>query len=128
MRSLSYVLVIAALICCHAKAAQITVGDLLELCTSSEESSKTACRFYILGVTEGASLAASTAKDKAGDFRDLKDKPFCVPESLASTAMEFVVRKSMGEDLAIFPADRDLPAVSFVTAVIVKNFPCGRPK
>jgi hypothetical protein len=116
------------LACFHAGAAQMTVGDLLKLCTSSSGSDKTACSFYILGVTEGASLGSGTAKDKAGTYRELKDKPMCVPEGVTSTAMEFLVRKSMGEDVALFPADNALPAVSFVVAVMAKQFPCEKPR
>jgi hypothetical protein len=126
MRSMFCAFSFVVLGCCHALAAQMTAGDLLRLCTSSNGADKTACSFYILGATEGASLASGTAKDKDGNYRDLKEKPFCVPESLTSVAMEFLVRKSMGEDLAIFPADKSLPAVSFVVAVISKQFPCEK--
>jgi hypothetical protein len=113
---------------CHVEAAQITVGDLLKLCTSSDGSDKAACSFYILGVTEGASLGAGTAKDKTGMYRELKDRSLCVPEGVTSTAIEFIVRKSMGEDLALFPADNALAAVSFIVAVISKQFPCTTPR
>jgi hypothetical protein len=43
-------------------------------------------------------------------------------------AMELVVKIKMGEDLAVFPQDRDLPAVSFVVAVIADKFPCSKAK
>src|ERR1039457_1737148 len=124
MRSAFFVLSLVMVGCCEAVAAQMTVGDLLKLCTSSNESDKTACSFYILGVTEGASFG-NMAKDKAGTYREreLKDKLMCVPEGVTITTMEFLVRKKMGEDLAIFPADNALPAVSFVVAVIAKQFP-----
>jgi len=65
-----------------------------------------------------ASLAAF------GRFR----KPFCVPEGLSSTAMELVVKMKMGEDLAVFPADREMPAVSLVLPIIVHEFTCKKPK
>jgi hypothetical protein len=127
MRSMLYALSFMMLAGCHAVAAQMTVGDLLKLCSSSSGSDKTACSFYILGVTEGASLGSGTAKDKAGTYREVKDKPFCVPQGVTSAAMEFLVKKSMGEDLALFPADNSLPAVSFVVAVMSKQFPCEKP-
>jgi hypothetical protein len=42
--------------------------------------------------------------------------------------MELTIKIRMGEDLAVYPEDRDLPAVSFVTAVIPKQFPCQNTK
>jgi Rap1a immunity proteins len=128
MKNLSWVLVLAALLSVPAMAGQMTVGDLEKLCTSSDDVDKTACRFYILGVTEGTSLAASTVEDKSGVFHELKDKPFCVPEDVSGAALELVVKMKMGEDLMVFPKDRELSAVSFVAAVIRKNFRCPKSK
>jgi len=115
-------------ICWPAVAAPMTVGDLQKFCASSGELEQTACSFYIWGVTEGASLGAGSVKDSSGAFRELKDKPFCVPEGVAKADLERVVRKKMGEDLVAFPQDRELPAVSFVVAVVAHQFPCGKPK
>jgi hypothetical protein len=42
--------------------------------------------------------------------------------------MELVTKMKMGEDLAVFPKDRELPAVSFVIAIIAHEFPCKKPK
>jgi hypothetical protein len=67
-------------------------------------------------------------QDKYGNFQEAKDKRFCVPEGLASAAMELTVKMKMGADLAVFPQDRDLPAVSFITALIAKQFPCQKTK
>jgi Rap1a immunity proteins len=111
-----------------AAGAQMKVGDLYQLCTSSNESDKSACTFYILGVFEGAQMGAGTVRDKSGTFQEAKDKPFCVPEGLTSAAMELTVKMKMGADLAVYPEDRDLSAVSFVTAVIAKQFPCQKAK
>ena len=69
-----------------------------------------------------------TVQDKSGRLQDAKDKRFCVPEGLDSFAMELAVKMKMGEDLAVFPKDRDMPAVSFVTAVMFKQFPCEKTK
>ena len=103
------------------------LGDLYKLCTSSNEGDKNACRFYIFGVFEGAQLVGAT-EDQSGRFQEAKDKRFCVPEGLTSEAMELTVKMRMGEDLAVYPEDRDMPAVSFVTAVISKQFPCQKTK
>jgi Rap1a immunity proteins len=126
MKNAVYAISFMILACCHAGAAQMTVGDLLKMCTSDDAGDKVACTFYILGVTEGASLVATSAKGPSGEFREIKDKPFCVPADISSAALELVVRMKIGEDLAVFPKDGDLPAVSFVVAVISKNFPCKK--
>lgn len=73
-------------------------------------------KFYILGVTEGTSVAAGVANDKAH---------FCIPEGVSASAMELVVKMAIGQDLMVFPADREIPAVSFVAAAMQKAFPCG---
>jgi hypothetical protein len=110
-------LLLLALIPQHAFADQMKLSDLNLFCKSSDEGTHNACKFYILGVFEGASISAGVNNDKTH---------ICVPEELSSTAMEFAVRKQMAEDLEFFPKDADMPAVSFVTAVIVKSFPCKK--
>jgi hypothetical protein len=112
----------------EAEAAQMTVGDLYKFCTSANESDKSACSFYILGVFEGAQIAGAAVQDKSGQFVEAKVKRFCVPEGLSSSEMELTVKMQMGSDLAVFPQDRDMPAVSFITAVISRQFPCKNNK
>jgi hypothetical protein len=111
-----------------ATAAQMTLEDLSNICTSANEANKNACTFYILGVFEGAHIAGSTVQDKTGQLVEAKEKRFCVPANLSSSAMELTVKMKMGADLAVFPQDRDMPAVSFVTAVITQQFPCKSAK
>jgi hypothetical protein len=113
---------------CATAATQMTVGDLYTFCRSSNEADKSACRFYILGVFGGAQIGCATVQDNSGKFQEAKDKRFCVPEGLTGAAMELTVKMKMGEDLAVFPEDRNVPAVSFVTALITKQFPCQRTK
>ncbi|HCC56145.1 MAG TPA: hypothetical protein DEQ47_02575 [Solibacterales bacterium] len=125
MRHLPRLLMLVTIVSCPA-AEQMKVGDLYKMCTSSNQIDKTACSFYVLGVFEGAGLGAGAVRDKSGTFRELKDKPFCVPEGLSSAAMELVVKMKMGEDLAVYPQDREMPAVSFVIGVIVHEFPCQK--
>jgi len=127
MRHLPGLLMLVTVVTCNAE--QMKVQDLYKMCTSSTQTDKTACTFYILGVFEGAGLLAGTVKDKgSGTFQELKEKSFCVPEGMSSTAMELVIKKKMGEDLAVFPQDREMPAVSLVVAVIAHEFPCKKPK
>ncbi len=119
---------IAAVFSFQASAGQMTLGDLHRTCTSDDEGDKAACTFYILGVSEGVSLATSAVADASGSFREIKDKPICLPEGISGKALELVVKMAMGQDLAVFPKDRDLPAVSFVMVVIRKQFACGKVK
>jgi hypothetical protein len=128
MKYIACIFMLGTLFCYPASATQMTLGDLYKLCTSSSEGDKSACRFYILGVFEGAQLVGETVQDKSGSLQEVKDKRFCVPEGLASSAMELAVKMKMGEDLAVFPKDRDMPAVSFVTAVMFEQFPCQMTK
>ncbi len=118
MKYIACIFMLGTFLCYPAAAAQMKLGDLYKLCTSSNEGDKSACRFYILGVFEGAQVVGGTVQDKSGSLQEAKDKRFCVPEGLTSAAMEITVKMRMGEDLAVYPEDRDMPAVSFVTAVI----------
>ncbi len=128
MKYMACIFMLGTFLCHPAAAAQMTLGDLYKFCTSSNEGDKSACRFYILGVFEGAQMVSGTVQDKSGRFQEAKDKGFCVPEGLTSAAMELTVKMKIGEDLAVFPEDRDMPAVSFVIAVIFKQFPCKEKK
>jgi|SRR5579872_6113035 len=128
MKYIACIFMLGTCLCYPVAAAQMKLGDLFKLCASSNASDKSACRFYILGVFEGAQMVGGTVQDKSGSLQETKDKRFCVPEGLTSAAMELTVKMKMGEDLAVYPEDRDMPAVSFVTAVIFKQFPCQKTK
>ena len=93
----------------------MTLSDLRDICGGTDEASKAACNFYILGATEGAGLGAGVARDKGH---------FCIPEGVAASDMVLIVKKAMAADLAAFPKDKDMPAVSFVSAAMQHNFPC----
>ena len=128
MKYIACIFVLGMALCGRAAAAQMTLGDLHTMCTSPNEGDKTACTFYILGVFEGAQVGAGAARDKSGAFQETKDKPFCVPEGLTSSAMELTVKMKMGADLAVYPEDRSIPAVSFVVALIYQQFACKKGK
>ena len=92
-------------------AAQMTTADLLSLCKSDEN----ACRLYILGVSEGASLAAGMAKNSMH---------FCVPEGVTATEMRLIFERLAREDVKRFSGDLQIPAVSMVGAAMSRQFPC----
>lgn len=100
-----------------ARAAQMTLSDLHDICSGTDEVSKAACRFYILGVTEGAGMGAGMAHDQTH---------FCTPEGVPSEKMVSIVKEAMAKDLAVFPQDKDMPAVSFVTAAMRQAYPCRK--
>jgi hypothetical protein len=98
-----------------AQAAQMTLADLKDICSGKDAANVSACRFYILGVTEGASIGPGVAKDK---------NHFCIAEGVSSEEMVLIVKRMMIKDLASYPQDKDMPAVSFVGAAMMSNFPC----
>jgi Rap1a immunity proteins len=110
--------------CGFGIGAQMNLGDLYQLCTSPDRSNKSACTFYILGVFEGAQIGSGTVRDKSGVFQEGRNKSLCVPEGLTSAAMELTVKTKMGADLAVYPEDRSMPAVSFLVALMASEFPC----
>jgi hypothetical protein len=100
-----------------AQDSQMKLSDLMDICTGRDAGSQSACRFYILGVTEGASIGAGVAKDESH---------FCIPEGVSSQNMVLIVKKAMSIDLAAFPKDKEMPAVSFVAAAMMKAYPCRK--
>ena len=109
---LSFLLVITSL---PAPAGQMTVSNLREICSRSDKDGKKACDYYILGVTEGITQAATFVGDK---------KTFCMPESVSLVTLESLIEKMIEEDLMVYPADRDLAAVPLVIEATQKAYPC----
>lgn len=105
-----------------AEEKAMTAGDLQQLCIDSSGESKAACRFYLLGITQGVSLGMNIADGKIQGGR----RP-CIPDNLSAAAIELTVKMKMGEDLMVFPDDRQLDASGFVGAVLMTNFPCRKP-
>jgi hypothetical protein len=98
-----------------AYADEMKVEDLKTLCTGADDVSKAACKFYILGVADGIDVANAATSEH---------KTFCLSDGISGPAMTFAVKKSIGEDLMMFPADKDLPANGFVGAALATQFPC----
>lgn len=115
-RCLSLMLCIAA---CNSLAEPMTAGDLQAICISTDREAKSACRYYILGVSQGISLGMSI---EAGQ---LQGRKACVPD-LTGSALELAVKIKMGQELMVFPDDRKLDASGVVGAILVDQFPCGK--
>ena len=105
-----------------AQAQAMTAGDLQALCVEPDAASKTACRFYILGMSQGISVGMNIAEGKTRGGRP------CVPEGVSSSALELAVKMKMGQDLLVFPDDRKLDASGFIGAILVNTFPCQQKK
>jgi hypothetical protein len=60
VKYMACIFMLGTFLCSPAAAAQMTLGDLYKVCTSSNEVDKSACRFYILGVFEGAQMVGAT--------------------------------------------------------------------
>ena len=119
-------LVILALMFGSATAARadgaMTAGDLQQICLGADAESKSACRFYILGIVQGMSVGMNIADGKTNGGRP------CVPEDMPSSALEIAVKSKMGQLLMVFPDDRKLDASGFVAAAIISTFPCRSKK
>jgi hypothetical protein len=100
-----------------ADFGQLTLDDLHQLCRDTDQGNQIACQYYILGIAEGTSAAANMAGDKAH---------FCIPDKLSGTSLVAVVAKSAEKDLSAFPKDASLPAVNFVSAVLLHEYPCAK--
>ena len=118
LKRLALALSILALTPVSADATGLmTLGDLQQICTAADEPNQNACQFFIFGVALGADTAAA----QLGDHTH-----YCLPDNTSEAAITFMVKKAIGEDLMFFPKDRELPAVSFVMAAVMKSFPCGK--
>ena len=102
----------------EASGKQLLVQDLQILC-NGRHNQIDACRFYILGVFEGAILEQLATKGT---------KNFCTPDDLSQVEMVEVVKRLMAQDVAKFPTDTKLPAVSLIVAFIQHNYPCSSVK
>lgn len=98
-----------------ALAAQMTVGDLEQICNGGSKDAQSACRFYILGVTDGASFGTGL-ETAAG--------PLCIASETSDKALVEAVKEAMRLDLAEYPEDRSLTAAGFVAAAAMRAFPC----
>ncbi len=104
----------------EGKEKAMTAGDLQQMCIDQSTEAKYACRFYLLGITQGITMGMSIADGKMKGGRP------CIPDDLSGAAIELVVKMKLGEDLMVFPDDRKLDASGFVGAILVSNFPCKK--
>jgi hypothetical protein len=99
-------------------SSAVTAGDLQKICTGSSAGSKAACRFYILGISQGVTLGMSIADGKTKGGRP------CIPDNTPSQALELAVKMKLGQDLMVYPEDKKLDASGVIGAILVDTFPC----
>jgi hypothetical protein len=95
--------------------SEMTLVELRDFCSSEAPASRAACKFYIYGVTQGAKFASAVSKDVSH---------FCIPDEVGNDFVVALVKEQMRHDLAAYPDDAKMPAVSFVSAVLVRQYPC----
>lgn len=112
-------LAMTALLSCSAMAKepeQMKLSELKSLCDSSTDTAPAVgCKFYILGVFEGMQMSWAAAAN---------NPQFCPPEGVDSGYMVKLVRVQLAADFVLFPEDKDMPAIAFVSAVFMKAYPC----
>lgn len=95
MRSVAVVLIIIGALCTGgavlAEEPAMTAGDLAQLCTGTDTTSKNVCRVYILGATQGISVGMSMADGKTRGGRP------CMPDNLPGDALAVLVKEKLGQ-------------------------------
>jgi hypothetical protein len=122
LMALSASVLLPALAANEDDTTAMTAGYLQQMCTAPDQASKSACRAYILGVTEGIKLGMGIADGKVHGGRP------CVPENITASALELTVKMKVGADLTVFPEDRNLDAAGLVGGVMITTFPCNKVK
>lgn len=121
------VLVASAALTAPAMAADVmtlTLADLQGMCAAPDAVGQTACRFFILGAFQGLRMAGSVTL-AVDHFNERKTgKTFCVPDDLPQGVMVQKVVSFADADVRAFRDDATMPAISFISAVIVKSYPC----
>lgn len=100
----------------------LTAGDLRQLCTASDTTSKNVCRVYILGVTQGISIGLNIADGKASSRRP------CIPDLLSGESLSESVKTKLNQILEASPQERGLDASVFVATVMAKTYACPKAR
>jgi hypothetical protein len=103
-------------------SSAMTGGDLQQICTGQSAESKAACRFYILGITQGVTMGMSIADGKTNGGRP------CIPEDVSGSDLELDVKIKLGQDLMVYPEDKKLDASGIISAILIKTFTCQKAR
>lgn len=108
--------------CAADTAGAMTGGDLQEICTNQNAENKMACRFYILGISQGLSVGMGIADGKTKGGRP------CIPDEISGSALELAVKMKLGQDLMVYPEDKKLDAAGLISAILVNAYPCKKAR
>lgn len=122
MGALLGALAIMSSACAADIADAMTGGDLQEICTNQNAENKAACRFYILGITQGISVGMGIAEGKTKGGRP------CIPDDISGLTLELAVKMKLGQDLMVYPEDKKLDAAGLISAILVNTFPCKKAR
>lgn len=100
----------------------LTAGDLGQLCSASDTTSKNVCRVYILGVTQGISIGLNIADGKASSRRP------CIPDQLSGEALADSVKTKIDQVLKASSKERGVDASLFVATVMAKTYACPKAR
>jgi hypothetical protein len=98
------------------EAAPLKVSELLLVCTDPGHEAKTACKLYILGVTDGLFASA-----EAGDHTK-----HCLSGVINTDTLVKAFVDNIAGELQRHPDEGDLPAGSVVAVVLDTAFPCPK--
>lgn len=97
-------------------------SDLQAICSDSSADSKAACRFYILGITQGIELGMGIADGETQGGRP------CIPDNIPSSTLELLVKMKLGQDLMVYPGDKKLSASGIISAILISAYRCDKTR
>ena len=98
----------------------MTAGDLQQLCTATDTTSRNVCRVYILGITQGIALGLDIADGKSSLKRP------CMPGTLSGESLAESVKARIDRALAAAPKDKETDAARFIAALAASTYPCRK--
>jgi hypothetical protein len=108
-----------------ANADDLSTGQILAACDANDRVLQTACRYFIYGAVEGLRLGDSTVVGANKDMVARNSTHFCIPDNMPQDTMMSVYRTAMKFDLAKYPEDAKLPAISTIDAAMNQMYPCN---
>jgi hypothetical protein len=123
-------LVLAAVIFGSAAAAiaaeggVFTAGELFKFCTTNDEATHAACRFFIFGAALGLHLGDSVVVGEGLKWVPRTPKTFCIPDDTGQDEMVSIVVNDLRRLARAHPEDMKSPAISIVGATFTVSFPC----
>ena len=94
------------------------------MCSSKSAAEQRGCNLYILGAFEGLGTGGGVEKRNGKFVQKTANRQFCVPEDLPNAAMRDKVLEMLNMDIKSYPDDASMPAISWISAVVTRAWPC----